>query len=53
MNDKTLIRLKIIRIILLSLMITLVGRLFYIQINTGENFVKASQRNPAEPVAPS
>ena len=45
MNDKTLIRLKIIRIIFLSLMITLVGRLFYIQINTGENFVKASQRN--------
>ena len=45
MKDKSIIRLKIIRVIFLSLMITLVGRLFYLQISTGENFVKASQRN--------
>ena len=45
MRDKSIIRLKIIRVIFLSLMITLVGRLFYLQISTGENFVKASQRN--------
>jgi len=45
MQDKSVIRLKIIRVIFLSLMITLVGRLFYLQISTGENFVKASQRN--------
>lgn len=45
MQDKSVIRLKIIRVIFLSLMITLVGRLFFLQISTGENFVKASQRN--------
>ncbi|MEY2778302.1 MAG: hypothetical protein RL008_398, partial [Actinomycetota bacterium] len=45
MQDKSVIRLKIIRVIFLSLMITLIGRLFYLQISTGENFVKASQRN--------
>ena len=45
MPDKSFIRLKILRAILLSLMITLVGRLFYIQISTGENFLQASQRN--------
>ena len=45
MKDKSIIRLKVIRVIFLSLMITLVGRLFYLQISTGENFVKASQRN--------
>lgn len=45
MQDKSVIRLKIISVIFLSLMITLVGRLFYLQISTGENFVKASQRN--------
>ncbi len=45
MNDKLNIRLKIIRVIFLSLMITLVGRLFYLQISTGEDFIKASQRN--------
>ena len=45
MQDKSVIRLKIIRVIFLSLMITLVGRLFFLQISTGENFVKASERN--------
>ena len=45
MQDKSVIRLKIIRVIFFSLMITLVGRLFFLQISTGENFVKASQRN--------
>ena len=45
MKDKSIIRLKIIRVIFLSLMITLVGRLFFLQISNGENFVKASQRN--------
>ena len=45
MQDKSVIRLKIIRVIFLSLMVTLVGRLFFLQISTGENFVKASQRN--------
>ena len=45
MKDKSIIRLKIIQVVFLSLMFTLIGRLFYLQITTGENFVKASQRN--------
>jgi penicillin-binding protein 2 len=45
MQDKTHIRLKVLRAVLLSLMFTLVGRLFYIQITDGENFQEASQRN--------
>ena len=45
MQDKTHIRLRILRAVLLSLMFTLVGRLFYIQITSGEDFQQASQRN--------
>jgi penicillin-binding protein 2 len=45
MPDKSIYRLKIIRVVLLSLMITLIGRLFYLQIYSGDNFLKASSRN--------
>jgi len=45
MNDYTYSRLIIIRVIILSLMLTLVGRLFYLQIGSGDEFVKASQKN--------
>ncbi len=45
MKDRSILRLFVFRAIVLSLMITLLGRAFYLQITIGDTYVAAASKN--------
>ncbi|MGA1678364.1 MAG: hypothetical protein ACO39E_02820, partial [Candidatus Nanopelagicales bacterium] len=45
MKDKSILRLFVFRIVVFSLIATLLGRAFYLQIAIGETYVAAANKN--------
>lgn len=45
MKDKSILRLFVFRVVVLSMMLTLLGRAFYLQISIGDSYVAAANKN--------
>ncbi len=45
MKDRSILRLFVFRVVILSMMLTLLGRAFYLQITIGDTYVAAANKN--------
>ena len=50
MSDRSRLRLAVLRILVLSLFLTLFGRLWFLQVMSGERFAQAAKSNRVRPV---